>query len=156
MKITSVRSFLMSYPLAEPQRLRFLGGERTIVKRDAMLIRVATDKGLVGYAPGPGSEIAHAAIEHTIAPFLEVRPDCPIKRFPVQQPRLVHRSRNDADLGELVVSVFRAISATHGMDEPSHLPPVLEARIVERGCGQVRQKGRRSDQDVRPWNEDGE
>ena len=34
MKITSVRSFLMSYPLAEPLKLRFLGGERTIVKVD--------------------------------------------------------------------------------------------------------------------------
>src|SRR5258705_715047 len=73
MKITSVRSFLLSYPLAEPLRLPFFGGERTIVKRDAMLIRVQTDKGLTGYAPGPGSELAHRAIETTIAPFLEGR-----------------------------------------------------------------------------------
>ena len=73
MKITSVRSFLMSYPLPEPLKLSFYGGERTIVKRDAMLIRVETDKGLIGYAPGPGSEIAHRAIESTIAPFLEGR-----------------------------------------------------------------------------------
>jgi len=70
-KITSVRSFLLSYPLPEPLKLEFHGGERTIVKRDAMLIRVETDKGLIGYAPGPGSEIAHRAIESTIAPFLE-------------------------------------------------------------------------------------
>ena len=55
MKITSVRSFLLSYPLPEPLKLEFHGGERTIVKRDAMLIRVGTDKGLIGYAPGPGS-----------------------------------------------------------------------------------------------------
>jgi L-alanine-DL-glutamate epimerase-like enolase superfamily enzyme len=73
MKITSVRSFLLSYPLDRPLKLPFHGGERTILKRDAMLIRVETDKGLVGYAPGPGSEIAHAAIESTIAPFLEGR-----------------------------------------------------------------------------------
>jgi L-alanine-DL-glutamate epimerase-like enolase superfamily enzyme len=73
MKITSVRSFLLSYPLPEPLKLEFHGGERTIVKRDAMLIRVGTDKGLVGYAPGPGSEVAHRSIETTVGPFLTGR-----------------------------------------------------------------------------------
>src|SRR5262249_42899340 len=73
MKITSVRSFLMSYPLPEPLKLEFHGGERTILKRDAMLIRVETDKGLVGYAPGPGSEVTHGTIESTVRPFLEGR-----------------------------------------------------------------------------------
>jgi len=73
MKITSVRSFLLSYPLAEPLKLEFYGGERTIVKRDAMLIRVTAGTRSVGWAPGPGSEIAHAAIRDTIAPFLEGR-----------------------------------------------------------------------------------
>ena len=52
MKITSVRSFLLSYPFAEPIRLPFYGGERTILKRDAMLIRVEADNGLVGYSVG--------------------------------------------------------------------------------------------------------
>ena len=70
MKISSVRSFLMSYPFAEPLRLPFYGGERTIYKRDAMLIRVQTENGLVGYAPGQGSEKARRAIETEIAPFL--------------------------------------------------------------------------------------
>src|SRR5713101_6446125 len=73
MKITSVRSFLLSYPLPEPLKLEFHGGERTILKRDAMLIRVQTDKGLVGYAPGPGSEIAQRSIETTVGPFVEGR-----------------------------------------------------------------------------------
>src|SRR5579863_10270272 len=73
MKISSVRSFLLSYPFPEPLKLEFYGGERTILKRDAMLIRVETDKGLVGYAPGPGSEIAHSGIETVVAPFLEGR-----------------------------------------------------------------------------------
>src|SRR5882724_13006931 len=73
MKISSVRSFLLSYPLAEPLKLPFYGGERTILKRDAMLIRVQTGKGLTGYAPGPASEIAHRAIEATVAAFLEGR-----------------------------------------------------------------------------------
>jgi len=73
MKISSVRSYLLSYPFAEPIRLPFWGGERTILKRDAMFIRVEADNGLVGYAPGPGSDIAHRAIGEIIAPFLTGR-----------------------------------------------------------------------------------
>jgi L-alanine-DL-glutamate epimerase-like enolase superfamily enzyme len=73
MKITSVRSFLLSYPFADPIRLPFHGGERTIFKRDAMFIRVEADNGLVGYAPGPGSERAQNAIQQTIAPYLQDR-----------------------------------------------------------------------------------
>src|ERR1035438_3739596 len=34
MIISSVRSFLLSYPFPEPVRLPFYGGERTILKRD--------------------------------------------------------------------------------------------------------------------------
>jgi L-alanine-DL-glutamate epimerase-like enolase superfamily enzyme len=71
MNIVSVRSFLLSYPLPEPILLPYHGGERTILKRDAMFIRIQTDKGLVGYAPGPGSERAHQIIEQLIAPFLQ-------------------------------------------------------------------------------------
>jgi hypothetical protein len=35
---------------------------RTRLKRGAMFIRVEADNGLVGYAPGPGSESARRAI----------------------------------------------------------------------------------------------
>src|SRR5581483_7464308 len=73
MKITNVHAFLLSYPFAEPIRLPFYGGERTILKRDAMLIRVEADNGLIGYAPGPGSEKAALAIQQKIGPFLEGR-----------------------------------------------------------------------------------
>ncbi|HTS62552.1 MAG TPA: mandelate racemase/muconate lactonizing enzyme family protein [Candidatus Acidoferrales bacterium] len=73
MKISSVRSFLLSYPLAEPLRLPFYGGERIILKRDAMFIRVETENGLVGYAPGPASEGVRQAIERVIAPWLQGR-----------------------------------------------------------------------------------
>jgi L-alanine-DL-glutamate epimerase-like enolase superfamily enzyme len=69
-KITSVEAFLMSYPLPEPMRLPFWNGERTIVKRDAMLIRVKTDTGLTGYAPGPAHERAQKEIHNVIRPFL--------------------------------------------------------------------------------------
>ena len=70
MKITEVQAFLMSFPLPEPLRLPFYGGERTILKRDAMLIRVTADNGLTGYAPGPAHERAAREIQETIRPFL--------------------------------------------------------------------------------------
>jgi L-alanine-DL-glutamate epimerase-like enolase superfamily enzyme len=60
----------MSYALPEPMRLPFWNGERTIVKRDAMLIRVKTDTGLTGYAPGPAHERAQKEIHAVIRPFL--------------------------------------------------------------------------------------
>jgi len=71
MKISEVQAFLLSFPLPQPIRLTFYGGERTVVKRDAMLIRVKVSSGLVGYAPGPGSERAYKSIRDVIAPFLE-------------------------------------------------------------------------------------
>ncbi len=58
MKIEKVEAFLMSFPMPEEVRLPFWGGLRTIVKRDAMLIRISTDTELVGYAPGPAHERA--------------------------------------------------------------------------------------------------
>lgn len=48
----------------------FWGGERTITKRDAMLIRVKADNGLIGYAPGPAHERAAQEIREIIRPFL--------------------------------------------------------------------------------------
>ncbi len=62
MRITEVDAFLMSYVFREPLKLRFWGGERTILKRDAMLVRLGTDGGLVGYGPGPASEGAQQEI----------------------------------------------------------------------------------------------
>lgn len=73
MRIASVRAHLLSYPFPEPIRLPFFGGERTILKRDAMVIRVETDNGLAGYAPGPGSEEALRAIQEQVGPFLTGR-----------------------------------------------------------------------------------
>src|SRR5450631_3206 len=73
MKITGVEAYLLSYPLPEPVKLTYYGGERTILKRDAMLIRVATDAGIFGYAPGQASVESKHTIDHLIAPFLTGR-----------------------------------------------------------------------------------
>ncbi len=73
MRIESVRSFLLSYAFPEPVKLTYWGGERLILKRDAMLVRIEAENGLVGYGPGQGSERAHRQIEQAIAPFLEGR-----------------------------------------------------------------------------------
>lgn len=70
MRIQRVDAFLLSYPLPEPLQLTYHGGQRTIFKRDALLIRVETDAGIVGYAPGQGSEKCLRAIRDHIAPFL--------------------------------------------------------------------------------------
>lgn len=70
MKIRRVEPFLLSYRFDQPIQLPFYGGHRTILKRDAMLIRIESDDGLVGYAPGSGSERAAQTIRDVIAPFL--------------------------------------------------------------------------------------
>ncbi len=70
MKITKVDAFLLSYAFPEPIKLPFWGGERTILKRDAMYIRVTTDTGLKGFAPGPAHERAVHEIKDIIGPFL--------------------------------------------------------------------------------------
>ncbi|MEJ0057950.1 MAG: hypothetical protein WDN75_21270 [Bacteroidota bacterium] len=70
MKITNVQAFLMSYPMPEEIKLPFWGGVRTILKRDAMLIKISTDTGLTGYAPGPAFERAGEEISTSIKEYL--------------------------------------------------------------------------------------
>lgn len=70
MKIRSVHGILLSYPFEAPIDLPYYGGKRTLFKRDAMVIRVETDAGVTGYAPGQGAERARQAIDEVIAPFL--------------------------------------------------------------------------------------
>ena len=47
-------------------RIGFWNGQRTILKRDAMLIRIRTDAGVVGYAPGPAHQRADQEIREII------------------------------------------------------------------------------------------
>jgi len=71
--IRKVECFLLSCPLPEPLVLPYFGGERRILKRDAMLIRVETCEGIIGYAPGPATEKARDTIEKVVAPYLSGR-----------------------------------------------------------------------------------
>lgn len=56
--------------MPEKIELPFWGGVRTILKRDAMLIKVSTDSGLTGYAPGPAFVQAQGQIDSQIKSFL--------------------------------------------------------------------------------------
>ncbi len=129
MKISSVRAFLLSYPFAEPVRLRFHGGERTILKRDAMFIRVETDNRLVGYAPGPGSERALRIIETTIAPFLAGRtladPDALRVRF-LQGPGA------DPDVAKTYCSVEIALYDLAGKAQGLPVSELIGGRVRDR------------------------
>ena len=60
----------MSSPMQEKIALPFWGGIRTIVKRDAMIIKVTADNGLSGYAPGPAFPRAQQEINTLIREFL--------------------------------------------------------------------------------------
>jgi L-alanine-DL-glutamate epimerase-like enolase superfamily enzyme len=83
-KITQVESFLMSCPLPKPLKLTFWNGERTILKRDAMILRVTSDTGLRGYAPGPAHERAAHEIRDVIGPFLVGKDPLKWKEFAFQ------------------------------------------------------------------------
>lgn len=129
MKITGVRPYLLSYPFPEPIVLRFHGGERTILKRDAMFIRVDTDRGLTGYAPGPGSERAHRIIEQVIAPFLADRtlvdPDALRVQF-LQGPGL------DPDAAKTYCAVEIALYDIAGKAQGLPVSELIGGRIRDR------------------------
>ncbi len=70
MRITDVGAILLSCPLPQPFSLPFWGGIRRILKRDALLIRIDTDTGLVGVAPGPAHTRARDLINGSIRAML--------------------------------------------------------------------------------------
>jgi L-alanine-DL-glutamate epimerase-like enolase superfamily enzyme len=129
MKITSVRSFLLSYPFPEPLKLRYYGGERTILKRDAMIVRIDTDKGLVGYAPSQASEKAQKAIEGTIARFLEGRvlsdPDALRIRF-LEGPGV------DPELAKVYAAVEIGLYDLYGKVKGVPVSELLGGRVRDR------------------------
>src|SRR5690242_13472274 len=128
MKIASVRSYLLSYPFKEPIVLRFRGGERIILKRDAMFIRVEADNGLVGYAPGPGSERAQHAIEKIIAPFLQDRILADPDALRVQFAQTPHA---DAELLKIYCCVEIALYDLCGKERGMPVSELIGGRVRE-------------------------
>jgi L-alanine-DL-glutamate epimerase-like enolase superfamily enzyme len=101
MKISRVDALLMSCALPEPLELPFYGGTRTILKRDAMLIRVTTDTGLRGYAPGPAHETAATQIREHIAPFLDGRDPREWRTFGFDAPLDIEKTYHAVELALL-------------------------------------------------------
>ncbi len=129
MRIASVRSHLLSYPFAEPIRLPFFGGERTILKRDAMVIRVETTNGLVGYAPGPGSERARQIIENTVAPFLVDRVLADPDALRVQ---FLEAAGHDPEMAKVYCCVEIALYDLFGKDRGLPVSELLGGRVRDR------------------------
>jgi L-alanine-DL-glutamate epimerase-like enolase superfamily enzyme len=70
MKITEAKAILLSYLMPEPVRLSFHGGVRTILKRDALYVKVSTDSGLCGFGPGAASENTAAIVNDKLSEML--------------------------------------------------------------------------------------
>ena len=101
MRIAKVEAFLMSYVFPEPLEMRFWGGRRTILKRDAMLIRVTGDNGLRGYAPGAGYLEAAEQINGPIANFLEGRDPADWRRYSFLGDRLLEHNYHAVEVAVL-------------------------------------------------------
>ena len=56
--------------MPSPVRLPFYGGERTILKRDALYVKVSTDAGLCGFGPGAASETTAAMVNDRLRELL--------------------------------------------------------------------------------------
>jgi L-alanine-DL-glutamate epimerase-like enolase superfamily enzyme len=129
MRITRVQPFLLSFPFPEPLKFRYYGGERTILKRDAMLIRIETDGGLVGYAPGQASEKGLNAVEAHIRPFLEGRiasdPDAMRIRF-------LEGPGSDPELAKLYIGVEIGLYDLWGKIKAVPVSELLGGRVRDR------------------------
>src|SRR5689334_22740484 len=129
MRISSVRSHLLSYAFPEPIKFPFYGGERTILKRDAMVIRVETDNGLVGYAPGPGSERAQRKIQESVGPFLAGRTLADPDALRIQ---FLNVTGGDRELGKLYCCVEIALYDIVGKAHEVPVSELIGGRVRDR------------------------
>ncbi len=129
MRIRSIQAHLLSYPLPDPLKVTHHGGERTIVKRDAMLIRVEADNGLIGYGPAPGAKAAKDAIDKVVAPFLAGRtladPDALRVHF-------LEDTGRDPELQRLYCAVEIALYDLVGKAQGLPLSELLGGRVRDR------------------------
>jgi L-alanine-DL-glutamate epimerase-like enolase superfamily enzyme len=123
MKITNVQAFLMSYPMPDKIALPFWGGVRTILKRDAMLIKVSTDSGITGYAPGPAFERADEEINTVIRSFLVGKDPLQWKMF---------RFAGDPDTVKTYYAVEVALLDLVGKAEHCSIAELMGGRVRSR------------------------
>ena len=129
MRIRSVQAHRLSYVFPQPIELSFHGGSRQILKRDAMLIRVETENGLVGYGPGPGSEDAGHRINTTIAAWLVGRLLGDIDALRVQFQQSLHPDPLTAKLyGTVEVALYDLLGKAQGVP----VSELLGGRIRDR------------------------
>lgn len=129
MKIRSVEVFLLSCPLPEPLKLTYYGGERTIVKRDAMLVRIESENGVCGYGPGAASEHWKERIEKEIAPFLMGRQAGDPDALRVQ---FLARHSGDAELARIYSAIEVALYDLVGKLKGAPVSELLGGRVRDR------------------------
>ena len=129
MRIRSVQAHLLSYPLPDPLKVTYHGGEKTIVKRDAMLIRAEADDGLVGYGPAPATEQAKDAIDRVIAPFLSGRTLADPDALRVQ---FLEEAGRDPELQKLYCAVEIALYDLIGKEQDLPVSELLGGRLRDR------------------------
>lgn len=129
MNIARLDAYLLSFPLPEPVKLRYFGGERTIIKRDALLIRVETDGGRVGWAPGPCTEYARDRIQAEIGSFLNGRAVTDPDALRVQ---FLHGPGRDGDLAKLYGSVEIALYDLAAKAKGVPVSELLGGRVRDR------------------------
>jgi L-alanine-DL-glutamate epimerase-like enolase superfamily enzyme len=129
MRIRSVQAHLLSYPLPDPLKVTYHGGERTIVKRDAMLIRAEADAGLVGYGPAPANEQAKHAIDNVVAPFLSGRTLADPDALRVQ---FLEETGRDPGLQKLYCAVEIALYDLIGKEQGLPVSELLGGRVRDR------------------------
>lgn len=129
MIIQAVEAILLSCPLPAPVKLRYYGGERTILKRDAMVIRVRTDNGLTGWAPGQGSETAQRTIQEKIGPFLS---GCRLADPDALRIKFYDRFRDDSLARKVYGSVEMALYDLVGQAQGLPVSELLGGRVRDR------------------------
>ncbi len=113
MNIQSVEPHLLSCPLPQPVTCEFYGGRRTIFKRDAMVVCVRGEDGMVGYAPAAASRETANLIANEVAPLLVENDFCEPARF-VSLAASKLGSRALAAIGAVEVALYDLLGKAEG------------------------------------------
>lgn len=119
MKITSVEAYLLSCA----------SSDKTIPQRDAMLVRIGTDAGVLGYAPAAANLATKQIIDRLIAPFLTGRTlgDPDALRILFQQG-----PGNDAEAGSVYSAVEIALYDAAGKALNLPVSELIGGRVRDR------------------------